>query len=75
MFSYLNIMRINKSMDLLRDTDMSIAEIADMVGFCNQSYYSDCFRKIKGITPKKFRVLSLRRPSDILPLDISSQQT
>lgn len=75
MFSYLNIMRINKSMDLLRDTDMSIAEIADVVGFCNQSYYSDCFRKIKGITPKKFRVLSLRRPSDILPLDISSQQT
>ena len=72
LFSYLKNLRINKSMDMLKDPKMSISEIADAVGFCNQSYYTDCFRKVKNITPKKYRELTLRNPNDILPLDINS---
>ncbi len=72
MFSYLKNLRVNKSMELLKNSDMSISEIADAVGFCNQSYYTDCFRKIKNITPKKYRELTLRRPKDVLASDVNS---
>ena len=48
----------------------SVEEIAAAVGFCNQSYFTDCFRKAQNITPKKYRELTLRKPKDILPLDI-----
>lgn len=68
-FDYLNSYRINKSIDLLRDTDMSIAEIASTVGFCSQSYYTDCFRKFKKITPKKYKELSSRQAKGILSID------
>lgn len=55
MFDYLNSYRINKSIDLLRDTDMSIAEIASTVGFCSQSYYTDCFANLKKSPQKSIR--------------------
>lgn len=73
LFSYLKNLRINKSIDMLKDTEMSISEIATAVGFCNQSYYTDCFRKFKNITPKKYREMAQRKPNDILALDIRSK--
>ena len=69
MFEYLTSYRINKSIDLLRDTDMSIAEIAGAVGFCSQSYFTDCFRKAKKITPKKYKELSARQAKGVLKID------
>lgn len=73
MFSYLISLRLHKSMDLLRNSDFSISEIADMAGFCSQSHFTACFKKAQKITPKKFRDLSSRIPNDVLPLDIHSQ--
>lgn len=69
LFSYLITYRINKSVDLIRDTDLSIAQIAAAVGFCSQSYYTDCFRKAKGITPKKYMMLSKRKAHGVLSVD------
>lgn len=69
LFGYLTSYRINKSVDLIRDTDMSIAQIAAAVGFCSQSYYTDNFRKEKGITPKKFKLLSMRQANGVLSVD------
>ena len=34
---------------------MEIVEIAAMCGFEEQSYFTKVFRKIVGVTPKKFR--------------------
>ncbi len=73
LISYLNHLRLNKSIDLLKDPELSLSDIAVAVGFCNQSYYTDCFRKIKNITPKKYRELTFRRPKDVLPLDVDSR--
>lgn len=73
MFSYLTSLRVNKSMELLQNSRLSLSEIADAVGFCSQSYFTDCFRKAKKITPKKFRELSSRIPNDVLPQDIDSE--
>ncbi len=52
---YVRYYRIEKSMELLRDTDMNITEIAYKVGFSGSSYYTETFRKSFGISPTKAR--------------------
>ena len=69
-FGYLTSYRLSKRIDLLRDTDYGIAEIANAVGFSSQSYFTNCFRKEKKITPKKYKELSTRRAENILPIDL-----
>lgn len=52
---YVRNIRINKSIELLCDTDMTISEIAYEVGFGGASFYTETFKKKMGITPRKFR--------------------
>lgn len=52
---YLNKYRLNKSIELLRNTDLSITEIALSVGFGGASYYAETFRKWIGKSPTEFR--------------------
>ncbi len=52
---YLTEYRVSKSAELLRDSDMSITEIASACGFGGSSYFTKTFRKIMGCTPTEFR--------------------
>ncbi len=52
---YLNEIRINKSLSLIRDTDNNLLDIALAVGFEDQSYYTKVFRKVMNQTPKQYR--------------------
>ena len=52
---YINTQRVEKSLDLLTKADFSIEEISQKVGFSSTSYYSKVFKKIKGITPLKYK--------------------
>lgn len=54
-FEYLLKLRIEKSIELLENTDKTITEIAYETGFASQSYYDQRFRKMKGIAPLKYR--------------------
>ncbi len=54
-FQYLMQYRIEKSQELLRYSDMTIAEIAAHTGFSTQSYFSLCFQKKTGFTPNQYR--------------------
>ena len=47
--------RVDLACDLLRTTGRSLAEIADVCGFCDQSYFTRVFQDVKGMTPKQFR--------------------
>ena len=53
--SYLNRFRIAKAQELLVKTSKSIAEIAQDVGFCDQSYFGLVFRKLFSMTPREYR--------------------
>jgi len=53
--AYLNHFRISRAQILLRTTDLSIAEISQEVGFCDQSYFGMLFRKLTGQTPREFK--------------------
>ncbi len=52
---YLNQHRLNKSLELLRDTDYTITEIALTVGFSGGSYFTETFRKWMGKSPSEYR--------------------
>ena len=52
---YLNIVRINQSKLLLKDTTMPLIDIALTVGFNNQTYFSSTFKNITGFTPSNYR--------------------
>ncbi|MGI5875002.1 MAG: helix-turn-helix domain-containing protein [Bacillota bacterium] len=51
---YLNKVRIEESKRLLM-TDCSISEIAQRVGFSDQSYFTNVFKKIEGVSPNRWR--------------------
>lgn len=53
--AYLNHVRLANGARLLRETDRSIADIADASGFSDQSYFDKRFKRAFGRTPKEFR--------------------
>lgn len=52
---YINKIRINKAQILIKDTDMSITEIALAVGFNDLGYFTRLFKKITKNTPTGLR--------------------
>lgn len=55
LIDYLNLIRINKSAELLQQTDASIAVIAEQVGYNNVQSFSRFFKKYKSMTPGEWR--------------------
>ena len=53
--AYVNTCRIEQAKHLLRESDISLAEIAQRLGFENQQYFSRVFKKALGIPPGRFR--------------------
>jgi len=53
--SYLNYVRCKEATKLLRETDLSIGEIAEHCGFGDKSYFSKTFKRYLGMLPCKFR--------------------
>lgn len=52
---YLLNYRIDKSMDLLKASSLSVTDIAYQTGFCSASHYTKTFREMIGCTPNHFR--------------------
>lgn len=52
---YLNLYRLERSRELLRNTSDSIASIASQCSFSEQSYYNRLFLREYGITPLEYR--------------------
>lgn len=52
---YLTRTRLEASETLLRDPNLSLAEIAQMVGYGDQSYFGKLFKQYYGLTPAQYR--------------------
>lgn len=52
---YLNNIRISRATELLTDSDMSIAEIAESTGYKDLLQFSTFFKKQTGVSPRKYR--------------------
>ncbi len=54
--SYLNEYRIECACEMLRGTDKTMLDIAVSCGFSDQSYFVKWFRRLKGSTPREYRL-------------------
>lgn len=52
---YIMQRRIRKSRDLLIQTELSMKEIRDKLGFCNASHFIRRFKEKEGVTPLQYR--------------------
>lgn len=52
---YVHSVRVEKSKELLPNPALGLAEIADLVGYSDQSYYTKAFTRITGVSPGKYR--------------------
>jgi YesN/AraC family two-component response regulator len=53
--AYVNDMKIGKAKELLKETDLSIQEISEKVGYNNLNYFYKKFKANTGATPNIFR--------------------
>lgn len=49
-------------MELLKQRDVDITQIAFRVGFSSQSHFSTAFKKLTGFTPTEYRETQLPKP-------------
>ncbi|HHV32667.1 AraC family transcriptional regulator [Caproiciproducens sp. LBM24188] len=47
--------RLNKAVQLLNDTNLSVSDIINAVGYDNTSYFYRIFRSTYGVSPKEYR--------------------
>ncbi len=54
-WDYINIRRINRAMELLKTTDMTVLDVALACGYNNTTNFNRIFRGVTGQTPKQYR--------------------
>ncbi|MBR6397667.1 MAG: helix-turn-helix transcriptional regulator, partial [Lachnospiraceae bacterium] len=52
---YLTVVRIRRACQLLTETDEPVTEIARQCGFSNTTYFENVFRRLRGMTPSRYR--------------------
>lgn len=53
---YLNARKLDAACTKLRDTNQSVASIAESLGYAHASSFIRMFKKVYGMTPTQFRV-------------------
>lgn len=53
--SYINIVRVEKSKQMLLSGNRTIMDISSACGFEDQSYYTKVFKKYVGVSPKQYK--------------------
>ena len=54
---YLTQVRMQQAQELLRNSELSVGEIAELCGFSGSNYFGDVFRSQTGVSPTAFRKL------------------
>jgi AraC family transcriptional regulator len=54
---YLIQQRVERSKQLLKQSEQKIVDIATQCGFANPSHFAKCFRQRMGISPQQFRLI------------------
>ena len=54
---YLTDLRIGKAKELLSGEDLSVQDVAEMVGYQDLKYFSKLFKKLTGVSPSDYKKL------------------
>lgn len=52
---YLTGLRVDKAKALLQNTNLRLVQIAELVGYEDEKYFSRVFKKTAGVTPREYR--------------------
>lgn len=52
---YLKTIRINVAASLLKSSECMVVDVSERVGFRSHSYFSSCFKKTFGMSPKEYQ--------------------
>lgn len=52
---YITSLRMGKARELLKKRELSVNDVAEMVGYKDYFYFNRCFKKFHGITPLNFK--------------------
>lgn len=55
---YLTEIKVKKAMKFLKESNLSVQEIGEKIGYQNSKYFNRVFKKIAGISPYKYRINS-----------------
>lgn len=58
MSEYITLLRITKAKDLLENTEKSVGEISEEVGFENRTTFFRSFKKLESVSPNEYRKIS-----------------
>jgi two-component system response regulator YesN len=62
---YMTNVRMEKAVQLLKETELGLSEIAELTGFSNVSYFSVKFKKVFGVNPSTIRHPESSAPGEI----------
>ena len=68
-YQYLMEHRLSCAARLLKETDRSIGDIAEQVGFHQVSHFGKCFKEKTGCTPSEYRKIKQGAPTRTHPAD------
>ncbi|GJM12890.1 MAG: AraC family transcriptional regulator [Pseudohongiella sp.] len=54
---YLQTLRIEHAKELLKQSNLAVSEVADLVGYQDASYFTSMFKKLSAVTPIEYRSL------------------
>ncbi|MCL6574303.1 MAG: AraC family transcriptional regulator, partial [Bacillus sp. (in: Bacteria)] len=63
---YINRKKIEDSKYYLLHSNSSLSDIANMLGYCNQSYYTSLFKKFTGKTPGQYKSAYITKGNDVI---------
>jgi AraC-like DNA-binding protein len=55
---FFNRMRVRRAIELLEDTTLRMKEVAALLGYADQFYFSRVFKSVNGVAPSEYRVLA-----------------
>lgn len=59
---YVRRLRMSDAVRLLRDTDLPVNKVSDLLGYGNPNYFCNVFRREMGIAPSQYREQCRRNP-------------
>src|SRR5690606_22329985 len=59
--AYMQQIRISAACDLLANSQMNVGEVAEYLGFCEQSYFNKVFKKHTGTLPSAYMKEKIKR--------------
>jgi AraC family transcriptional regulator len=59
--AYLATLRVARAQALLAETDLSISEVSERVGYSSPSHFTKAFRQATGLAPRAYRAALVSR--------------